>query len=293
MNALLEPRKRFSRGEIQRRLADKIGKKQPVLVADAGIGLTAKMAEAEGIDLITATSEARLRMMGQPSCMSYLAVGNANDLAFDALKRAARMARHTPVICGIAPGDPYREISDLVKEAKEKGADGVITLPAAGGFGRRLNQDVKGSILHSDADLYLIAYCNQIGMFSIAAAFHPDEAKMAAEAGADMVIAHGGFTAGGICGAPEASAKSLEEICDFTAQVTEAVHSVNPEAIVLCHGGGLNTPEKVQLCLEKSKVQGMFGGSVFDRLPMERAITNVVLQLETLRLRNGNQEADL
>lgn len=292
MDRLLEPRKRFSRSEIRERLTGKTAEKHPILVTDAGIGLVAKMSEAEGIDLITATSEARLRMMGQPSCVSYLAVGNANDLAFDALRRVTRMARQTPVICGIAPGDPYRDIGQLVEEARVKGADGIITLPAANGFGKKLDRDVAGSILNSEADLRLIEYCNEAGLFTIAVSFDCENAKAAAAAGADVIVAHAGFTVGGLSGAPAETAGTLEEVYEFTAELTEAAHRENPDSFVLCHGGFLNTPERVQECLARSGAQGMFGGSVFDRIPIEDAITDVVSRLEALCLQDIQKEAE-
>jgi len=287
---LTEPRVRFKRNEILQILNSKIKAKKPVLIADAGIGLTAKMAESEGIDLITATSEGRIRMMGQPSCMSYMAVGNANDMALDALRRAARMARKTPVLCGIAPGDPYRDIEQLIAEAMAMGADGVITLPAANGFGSRLDRDVAGSILNSEADLRTIAYCRKNDIFSIGAAFDAEYAVKAAGAGCDLIVAHAGFTVGGLSGAPKESARSLEEVCTFTGEIVERVHKVCPDCIVVCHGACLNTPENVQACLTQSGAQGMFGGSVFDRIPIEEAVMDVVSHLEALPLRRIKEE---
>jgi len=283
-NPLLLPRKRFTRAEIRAALQRRVEQKEPILAADCGIGLVAKMAEASGLDLLTATSEARLRMMGQPSCMSYLAVGNANTLAQDALRRTVRMARHTPVLCGIAPGDPYRELDQLVEQARVLGADGFLVSPAANGFGARLDQDVSGSILHSSADLYLLAYCAERDLFSAAFVFDEEDARRAAEAGADLIIAHSGFTVGGLSGAPADEARTVQQTCDFTRAIVRAVRAESETAFVLCHGSVLNTPEAVQTCLTVSGAQGLFGGSVFDRLPMEQAIGGVIKELTALQL---------
>jgi len=289
---LLRPRQRFSREEICARLRARTEKKEPILMAGAGIGIVAKMAEAGDLDLIAASSEDRFRMMGQPSALSYLAIGNANDLALDALKRAARMARRTPVLCGVTPGDPYREPEAFLETARTMGADGIIGQPAADGFGPRLDQDVAGSILHTEGDLHLLYLAREMGLFSAALAFRAAYAARAAAAGADLIVAHCGFTVGGLAGAPEDAARTLDEVCAFTEEVLTAVRRENPDAFVLCHGGPLNTPEAVQTVLDRTGVQGFYGGAAFDRIPMERAITQVVSQLESLELSKlGGAEA--
>lgn len=284
-STLVQPRKRFSRDEIRCKLTERITKKEPILAVDAGIGLVAKMAAASDIDLITASSEGRFRMMGQPSCMSYLAVGNANDLALDALKRACRMSRQTPVLCALAPGDPYREPEQLLAQVRALGADGiVIGLPGGNGFGERLDRDVDASVLSSAADLYLLELCGAAGAFTMAVSYDRENAVSSARCGADVIVAHAGFTVGGLSGPPVDAARTLDEVCAFTEEIVQAVHAVNPKTFVLCHGATLNTPEAVQECLTRSGAQGLFGGSVFDRLPIEESIREVVSKLESLKL---------
>ena len=285
---LLCPRRRFSRAEILELLQERIRRREPILMAGAGIGIVAKMAEAGQADLITATSEDRLRMMGQPSCMSYAAVGNANDLALDALVRAARMARQTPVLCGLAPGDPRREADQLLEEAKRLGADGFIGLPASNGFGPLLDGDVRGSVLHSAADLEMLRLCRRQEIFSVAVCFDETYAAVAARAGADLIVAHAGYTAGGLCGPQSDQARTLEQTIVFTARVNRAAKQAREGVPVLCHGAALNTPQAVQACLLRAGVQGFYGGSALDRLPMEQAVMEVVGKLK--QLKTGGRE---
>ena len=282
--SLVSPRKRFSREEIRERLARQTGEGRPILAVDAGIGLVSKMAEASGISLIFATAEARFRMMGLPSCCSYAALGNANDLALQALEKAARMARHTPVLAGICPGDPLREPELLLKQMRELGADGiVIGLPSGNGFGEKLDRDVVGSVLHSQADLELLQLASQMDFYTAAVCRDGAFAARAAEYGADLIIAHVGFTAGGLSGACPDSVKTPEETIGLVRDIREQAGDVP----VLCHGGCLNSPEMVQRCLEETGALGFWGGSVFDRIPMEAAIGGTVSQLKALHLCSG------
>lgn len=282
----LYEKKRWKRTEILRHLREQTEKKQPILMGAAGIGLVAKMESRAGMDLIMTTSADRFRMDGQPSVISYLACRNANDVVAQNLPKIVRMAGNTPVIAGVATGDPYRTPEELVKLFTEMGASGIINAPAAAAFGKKLDHDVYGSILNSESDYYLIQLCRKLDIFSAAYVFDEENARISAMQGADLLIAHAGFTVGGHRGEPEEAARTLDELITFTQNITDAVHRENPDAIVLCHGGILNSPERVQECLANTDTQGFLGCSAFDRLPIERAISSTVEELCSLPLRN-------
>jgi predicted TIM-barrel enzyme len=245
------------------------------------------MQEKMGLDAVVVSSEAALRMAGQPSALSYLGCQNANDTMFAAARKVCRVVRHTPVLGGIAPGDPYRELDELLDTAEAIGLDGITNLPSGAGFGSRLNTDVRGSILHSDAECYLMRRCQQRDIFYMAVVFDPQGARLAAAEGADLVVAHGGFTLGGSCGAPENEALPMELLCQRIGQMAQAVWEEAPQTPVLCHGNILNTPERVQQCLDATGTDGFFGGNGMDAIPMEQAVGQVVTELEGLELQGG------
>ena len=58
---------RYSGKEVRKRLEAEIGKKRPIVAAGAGIGLSAKFAEAGGSDLIIIYNSGLYRMDGLPS----------------------------------------------------------------------------------------------------------------------------------------------------------------------------------------------------------------------------------
>ena len=61
------------------------------------------------------------------------------------------------------------------------------------------------------------------------------------EAGADVLVPHMGLTTKGTIGAQ--TAKTLDECVDEIQAMRDAAVAVNPDVIVLCHGGPIAEPE--------------------------------------------------
>jgi predicted TIM-barrel enzyme len=62
----------------------------------------------------------------------------------------------------------------------------------------------------------------------------------------------------------------VQRLCD-------AAKAVNPDVLVLCHGGPIAEPEDAEYVLKNTKgVVGFFGASSVERLPTEQAITGCV-----------------
>ena len=67
--------------------------------------------------------------------------------------------------------------------------------------------------------------------------------------------------------------------------IRDAAASVNPEIMVLCHGGPLAEPDDVAYVLSKTHgIAGFFGASSVERLPAERAITDQVQRFKSIPL---------
>ena len=91
------------------------------------------------------------------------------------------------------------------------------------------------------------------------------------EAGADILVPHMGLTTKGTIGA--SSAVTLEESVELIQQLRDAAVAVNPDVLVLCHGGPIAEPDDAQFVLERTQgVVGFFGASSIERLPTEVAI---------------------
>jgi predicted TIM-barrel enzyme len=93
-----------------------------------------------------------------------------------------------------------------------------------------------------------------------------------AEAGADIIVCHLGLTTGGSIGA--GTAVQLEDVPARVDAWAEAALKVNPDILVLVHGGPVAEPEDAEYVLKHATTcHGFYGASSMERLPAERALT--------------------
>lgn len=103
-----------------------------------------------------------------------------------------------------------------------------------------------------------------------------------AEAGADVVVAHMGLTTKGAIGAT--TALTLEESPEKVQAICDTAKSVNPDVIILCHGGPISMPEDAEYVLHNTTgVHGFYGASSVERLPSETAITAQMKEFKSIR----------
>ena len=60
---------------------------------------------------------------------------------------------------------------------------------------------------------------------------------------------------------------------------------VNPDILVICHGGPIAEPEDAKYVLDNTEgVVGFYGASSAERLPTERAITAQIAEFKKIRM---------
>jgi predicted TIM-barrel enzyme len=92
-----------------------------------------------------------------------------------------------------------------------------------------------------------------------------------------------GLTTKGSIGAR--TAFTLEDAAKQVQAIHDAAKGVNPEILVICHGGPIAEPEDATYVLENTKgVVGFYGASSAERLPTERAITTQIEAFKKIRL---------
>jgi predicted TIM-barrel enzyme len=113
--------------------------------------------------------------------------------------------------------------------------------------------------------------------------FDVEQAAAMAAAGADVVVPHMGTTTNGTVGAQ--TAPTLDECLPRIAAMRDAARAVNPDVIVLCHGGPIAEPIDAQFILDRIPgVVGFLGASSTERLPVERAIAATVNQFKSISI---------
>src|SRR5438309_9019142 len=109
-----------------------VAKRQPIIGAGAGTGISAKCAEAGEADLIIIYNSGRYRMAGRGSLAGLMPYGDANAIVMDMAREVLPVVRETPVLAGVCGTDPFRSMPRFLDEVKRAGFSGVQNFPTVG-----------------------------------------------------------------------------------------------------------------------------------------------------------------
>jgi len=262
----------MNRAEALARLRAQVREGRPVIGAGAGTGLSAKCAEAGGADLIIIYNSGRYRMAGRGSLAGLLPYGDANAIVLEMAAEVLPIVEATPVLAGVCGTDPFRLMPVFLRQIRETGFSGVQNFPTVGLFDGTFRQNLEETGMGYGLEVEMIRAARDLDLLTCPYVFTPDDARRMAEAGADVLVPHMGLTTSGTIGAQ--TAKTLDEAVELVQAMRDAAVEVNPDVLVLCHGGPIAEPEDAAYVLERtSGVVGFFGASSMERLPTEVAMT--------------------
>lgn len=278
--------KRIARDVILQNLREKVNRGERVIGCGAGTGISAKMAEAGGADLIIIYNSGRYRMAGRGSLAGLMPYGDANAIVVDMAREVIPVVKHTPVLAGVCGTDPFRDMEVFLEELIRINFSGVQNFPTVGLIDGVFRANLEGTGMGYDKEVEMIRLAHEMGLLTAPYVFDEDQARRMAEAGADVLVPHVGLTTAGTIGATVAL--SLDEAIERVLAMAKAAREVNPDIIVLCHGGPLDEPANVGRALERMPgIAGFFGASSIERLPTERAIREQVQAFKSLKLARG------
>jgi predicted TIM-barrel enzyme len=259
----------------------------PIIGAGAGTGISAKCAEAAGADLIIIYNSGRYRMAGRGSLAGLMPYGDANAIVMEMAREVLPIVRNTPVLAGVCGTDPFRVMDLFLRDLKQLGFSGVQNFPTVGLIDGSFRESLEETGMGFDLEVELIARAHDLDLLTCPYVFNEDEAKVMANAGADLLIAHMGLTTKGTIGAR--TALTLDQSVERIQAIQSAAVSIRPEILVLCHGGPIAEPDDVQYILSRTQgVCGFFGASSIERLPTERAITDQVRNFKNLSIHTNH-----
>jgi predicted TIM-barrel enzyme len=260
-----------------------IGEGRPIIGAGAGTGLSAKCAEQGGIDLIIIYNSGRYRMAGRGSWAGMLPYGDANAIVVEMAAEVLPVVRHTPVLAGVNATDPFRLMPQFLRTLCDLGFSGVQNYPTVGLFDGIIRRHLEATGMGYGLEVEMIRQARAMDLLTCAYVFNPEEAEQMTEAGADILVPHMGLTTKGMIGAQDAM--TLEECAARIQAMHDAAKRINPEVLVLCHGGPISEPEDAAVVLAATQgVVGFFGASSIERIPTERAITGQVKAFKNLSI---------
>lgn len=274
---------KITRAEALKRLRGQVANSKPVVGAGAGTGLSAKCAEAGGIDLIIIYNSGRFRMNGRGSLAGLMCYGDANAIVVDMAREVLTIVKDTPVLAGVCGTDPYRSMDQFLNQLKEMGFAGVQNFPTVGLIDGVFRQNLEETGMGYSLEVEMIRKAHELDLLTTPYVFNVEEAIAMTKAGADVLVAHMGLTTKGAIGAH--TAKTLDECVIVIQDICNAAKEINPDIMVICHGGPISEPEDAQYILNNTNdVVGFFGASSMERLPTEVAITNQVKNFKILKL---------
>jgi predicted TIM-barrel enzyme len=274
---------RQTRSEILESFRQKVAAGRPIIGGGAGTGLSAKCAEAGGIDLIIIYNSGRYRMAGRGSLAGLMPYGDANATVMDMAREVLPVVERTPVLAGVCATDPFRVMERFLVEVRTAGFAGVQNFPTVGLIDGTFRQGLEETGMGYDKEVAMIALAHAMDLLTCPYVHNPDEARAMAAAGADLVVPHVGLTTKGMIGAK--SAPSLAAAIERVQSMADAARSVRDDVLVICHGGPIAEPADAAEVLRGTRhVVGFFGASSIERLPTEPAIIEQVKRFTALRL---------
>ncbi len=273
----------IARQEMLARLRGQVQSNIPIVGCGAGTGISAKMAEAGGADLIIIYNSGRYRMAGRGSLAGLMPYGDANGIVVEMASEVLPVVKNTPVLAGVCGTDPFRLMPIFMRQLKEIGFSGVQNFPTVGLIDGNFRANLEATGMGYDKEIEMIKLAHELDLFTSPYVFDAGQAKAMAEAGADQLVAHVGLTTAGSIGA--GVALTLEQAIERVMQIADAGRKVRSDILVICHGGPFDEPENVGEALKQMPgINGFFGASSIERLPTERAIRGQVQDFKNLQL---------
>ncbi|HEX8200110.1 MAG TPA: phosphoenolpyruvate hydrolase family protein [Isosphaeraceae bacterium] len=272
-----------TRAEILDRFRRKVAAGRPIIGGGAGTGLSAKCAEAGGIDLIIIYNSGRFRMAGRGSLAGLMPYGDANAIVMEMAREVLPVVRSVPVLAGVCGTDPFRIMARFLLEIRAAGFAGVQNFPTVGLIDGAFRRGLEETGMGYDQEVAMIAEARRLDLLTCPYVHNPDEARAMAEAGADILVPHVGLTTKGLIGAR--TALDLEAAAARVQAMADAAWAVRPDVLVLCHGGPIAEPADAAAIFRRTRgIAGFFGASSIERLPTEPAIIDQVRAFTALGL---------
>ena len=265
------------------RLQSQVKSGRPIIGAGAGTGISAKFTLAGGVDLIIIYNSGRYRMAGRGSLAGLLAYGDANQIVLEMANEVLPIAENSAVLAGVNGTDPFKVMKNFLKQIKDIGFTGVQNFPTVGLIDGQFRQNLEETDMGYYKEVEMIAMAHDMDLLTCPYVFNENDAIEMTKAGADVIVAHMGLTTKGAIGAR--TALTLDDCAQRIQAIHDAAKSVNPNVMVICHGGPIAEPEDAQYIFDHTKgIVGFFGASSMERIPVEVAIKANAERFKSLKM---------
>ena len=225
-------------------------------------------------------------MAGRGSLSGLMPYGDANEIVVDMAREVLPIVRETPVLAGVCGTDPFRMMDIFVPELARIGFSGIQNFPTVGLIDGVFRQNLEETDMGYAHEVELVRIARENNLLTAPYVFDVESAVAMTEAGADVLVPHMGLTTKGTIGAT--TALTLEDCVPLIQHMRDAAIAVNPDVLVLCHGGPIAEPDDARFIFERTTgIDGFFGASSMERLPTEVAMTENMRRFKALTVNEG------
>ena len=261
-----------TRAEIMKDFKAQVASGKILVGVGAGTGITAKCSEKADVDMLIIYNSGRFRMAGRGSLSGLLAYGDANKIVQEMGQEVLPIVKKTPVLAGVNGTDPFRVMEIFLQQLKDQGFNGVQNFPTVGLIDGKFRSNLEETGMGYGLEVDMIRQAHALDLLTCPYVFDVEQAKAMAEAGADILVAHMGLTTKGSIGAE--TAVTLDDCCEKIRNIIAAGRKVNPDIMVICHGGPIADPDNAEYVIKHvPEIDGFFGASSIERLASERGMT--------------------
>tara|TARA_B100000029_G_C17608928_1_gene968572 strand:+ start:13428 stop:14288 length:861 start_codon:yes stop_codon:yes gene_type:complete len=279
--------KRISTKAILTKLRSKISNRQPIMISSAGSGLVAKLLEEAGADCINTFSGARLRAngMGTMSMMWPILDSNQQTLDYTREDIMPAMAGKAFVCACLNSNDPLKDMRMVLEDCKRMGVNSVSNIGPSISYVDKDSEifrvlNSSGITLQNEIDMLILA--KEMNMVTIGLAFsEEDSIELVQQAQPHIFCYHAGTTKGGRTGYDKGM--TIDETAEETETVFQKVKEINSDIILVGHGAAMENPPDAKFMLDNTSSHGFWTGSSTERLPIERAVTEVAEEFANLK----------
>lgn len=271
----------FERKQILEQLRKQIKINKHIIGVAIGAGISARYVVRGGADLILVLNAGKFRQMGISSLAGMLPFANSNSLVMQfGFREVIPLIREVPVIFGLCATDPTLKLNSFLNEIKSNGFSGINNFPTVGLIDSLFREALEEQGINYEKEIEAVRIAREKDIFTIAFVFDKYQAQRMADAGADVICAHLGFTEGGLLGVKKV--KSLETAVKYINEIFSEVNSINKDVIRVIYGGPVQTPLDVKYLYDNTGAMGYFGGSTFERIPIEEALINTTKRFKKI-----------
>jgi predicted TIM-barrel enzyme len=273
---------RYTEKEVVERLQAEIRKGKPLFMPNCGCGLTAKLQEKGGADLICVSATSFWRMKGQGSLAPLMPYSDINQVIFSLAPEIAANVKNAPLLSLSGATNPFLPHKEHLQKLWDAGISGINPFMMKI-YGEAIMDQMENIGMGWSREVEMIRTAHEMKMFALAYAFTPEEARILTEAGAAAISSHVGATQGGMVGAK--TGFTLEAATQLSQQIFDAARKVNPNVILFAHGGPIEGPREVEYVFKHTNAQGFIGGSAAERVPIEKAVYAATMEYKQIPIK--------